>query len=261
MQGWLEERNERRRANATRRAADHAAHTTAARRPRTTRRTRARGMKGMATPEQMAALAAANGTDFDRLFLELMIKHHEGAVEMVEELTEQPGSAYEPTLFEFTRDVTNDQNAEIERMNVLLVGLSADARAGSSPASTDAGEAILNLDASRLVAETAGVLRSCEPGQLAAEAARGARRRGRQRRPATTPAAGRRRRPGGGNSTRARRCCRSRTRTWRSATTSWSSAAITASTSTACKASKRRSSCRPSSAPAGRATSRSSAIS
>ena len=43
-------------------------------------------------------------------------RHHEGAVTMVEELLEQPGSAYDPVLFEFTSDVTNDQEAEIERM-------------------------------------------------------------------------------------------------------------------------------------------------
>ena len=48
-------------------------------------------MMGMATPEQMAALAAANGPAFDRLFLERMIAHHEGAVKMVEKLLEQPG--------------------------------------------------------------------------------------------------------------------------------------------------------------------------
>ena len=59
-------------------------------------------MAGMATPQQMADLAAASATDFDRLFLQLMITHHEGAVTMVEELLEQPGSAYDPVLFEFT---------------------------------------------------------------------------------------------------------------------------------------------------------------
>ena len=101
---------------------------------------------GMASPEQLAALAAAEGTDFDRSFLQLMITHHEGAVTMVEELLEQPGSAYEPTLFEFTTDVTNDQNAEIERMNALLVSISADPRAGLKAGFEDAGEAILNLE-------------------------------------------------------------------------------------------------------------------
>jgi uncharacterized protein (DUF305 family) len=153
MQGWLEERNELGvdgPATAAA-AAEHTAHTTAGA-PAADHANHANpaahsglGMKGMATPEQLAALAAASGTDFDRLFLTLMIKHHEGAVQMVEALTEQPGSAYEPALFEFTRDVTNDQNAEIERMNVLLVGLSADARAALKPGFDDAGEAILNL--------------------------------------------------------------------------------------------------------------------
>ncbi|HET7610073.1 MAG TPA: DUF305 domain-containing protein, partial [Gammaproteobacteria bacterium] len=133
MQKWLAERNEPAMDPAAP-TADHAAHAG-----------HAGGMKGMATPEQMAALAAANGPEFDRQFLTLMIKHHEGAVEMVADLTEQPGSAYEPALFEFTRDVTNDQNAEIERMNALLVGLSTDPRAALKAGFADAGEAISNL--------------------------------------------------------------------------------------------------------------------
>ena len=103
-------------------------------------------MAGMATPRQMADLAAAEGTDFDRLFLELMITHHEGAVTMVEELLEQPGAAYDPVLFEFTNDVTNDQTAEIERMNVLLIGLSNDPRALLSAGFDDAGQVLMNLE-------------------------------------------------------------------------------------------------------------------
>ena len=102
-------------------------------------------MAGMASPEDMARLAQLEGTAFDRLFLELMITHHEGAVTMVEELLEQPGSAYDPVLFEFANDVTNDQTAEIERMSGRLVSLSADARAGLSPGFEDAGQAIMNL--------------------------------------------------------------------------------------------------------------------
>ena len=53
-------------------------------------------MAGMATPEQMAELAGSKGTDFDRLFLQLMITHHEGAVTMVEELLERPGFGVRP---------------------------------------------------------------------------------------------------------------------------------------------------------------------
>ena len=115
MQGWLRERGE----DVPEPTAHDAMHTT-------------HKMAGMASPQQMADLAAADGIDFDRLFLQLMIAHHEGAVAMVEHLLDQRGSAYEPTLFEFTTDVTNDQTAEIERMNELLVGLSDDPRAGLS---------------------------------------------------------------------------------------------------------------------------------
>jgi uncharacterized protein (DUF305 family) len=107
------------------------------------------GMKGMASPEQMAALAAANGTAFDRMFLEMMIRHHQGALDMVEELHRQPGTAYEPVMFEFTNEVVNDQTSEMERMNTTLAGLSTDPRATLKPGFRDAGEAISNL---RLVA-------------------------------------------------------------------------------------------------------------
>jgi len=103
-------------------------------------------MAGMASPEQMAELATLSGTDFDRLFLQLMIPHHEGAVTMVKDLMKQPGAAYDPVLFEFTTDVVNDQAAEIERMNSLLVSLSDDPRATLTAGFMDAGQAILNLE-------------------------------------------------------------------------------------------------------------------
>jgi len=102
-------------------------------------------MAGMASPEQMAALAAAEGVEFDRQFLTLMIAHHEGAVDMVEELLRQPGSAADPILFRFVGDIENDQTTEIDRMDVLLAGLSSDPRAGLTPGFADAGEAIMNL--------------------------------------------------------------------------------------------------------------------
>ena len=40
-------------------------------------------MAGMATPAQMAEIATLQGTDFDRMFLTLMIAHHEGAIDMI----------------------------------------------------------------------------------------------------------------------------------------------------------------------------------
>jgi len=129
MQGWLRERSER-VPDPTAHSAMHTTHK----------------MAGMASPEQMAELAASKGTAFDKLFLSLMITHHEGAVKMVEELMEQPGSAFDTQLFKFTSDITNDQVAEIGRMNALLVSLSADPRAGLSAGFRDAGQAISNLE-------------------------------------------------------------------------------------------------------------------
>ncbi|MDH5311369.1 MAG: DUF305 domain-containing protein [Gammaproteobacteria bacterium] len=129
MQQWLRERGE----DVPEPTAHDAMHTS-------------HKMAGMASPEQMAELAASRGTDFDRQFLQLMIAHHRGAVTMVENLLKQPGSAYEPALFEFTTDVTNDQNAEIERMNVVLMGLSTDPRAGLEPGFDNAGQALLHMN-------------------------------------------------------------------------------------------------------------------
>ena len=70
-------------------------------------------MMGMATPEQMQQLSQSDSTDFDRMYLNLMIKHHEGAIDMVDRLNEYPGSAYDPQLYEFVSDLTNDQGVEI----------------------------------------------------------------------------------------------------------------------------------------------------
>ena len=102
-------------------------------------------MAGMATADQMTALAASNGAEFDRQFLTLMIAHHEGAIDMVDDLLEQPGSAADPVIFRFVGDIENDQKSEIDRMDALLAGLSPDPRAMLKPGFADAGEAILNL--------------------------------------------------------------------------------------------------------------------
>ncbi len=123
-------------------------------------------MAGMASPEQMAELAASKGVAFDRLFLELMIPHHEGAVTMVDDLLDQPGSAYDPVLFEFTSDIVNDQTAEIERMNALLVSLSTDPRAGLAPGFDDAGQAVLNLELVAALPKPAGFFDPENPAGL-----------------------------------------------------------------------------------------------
>ena len=126
-------------------------------------------MKGMATDTQMAALTAASGAAFDRQFLSLMIAHHEGAIGMVEALLEQPGSAYNPTLFEFTTDVTNDQSREIELMHGLLLGLSDDPRANLAAGLYDAEEAIWNLRKVAVLTKPPGFYDPANPAELPPE--------------------------------------------------------------------------------------------
>jgi uncharacterized protein (DUF305 family) len=77
-------------------------------------------MPGMLTPEQMGRLAAASGREFDRLFLELMISHHAGALIMVRDLFDTPGAGQESEIFGFATDVDADQRMEIVRMGVML---------------------------------------------------------------------------------------------------------------------------------------------
>jgi uncharacterized protein (DUF305 family) len=78
------------------------------------------GMPGMISPERMARLRAARGEAFDRLFLELMIEHHEGAIAMVAELLATDGAAQDPEIFSFAAHVESDQRMEIERMRRML---------------------------------------------------------------------------------------------------------------------------------------------
>jgi uncharacterized protein (DUF305 family) len=78
-------------------------------------------MPGMLNAEEMDRLAAAKGPEFDRLFLEGMIKHHGGALIMVRELFALPGAAQESEIFAFVSDVDADQRMEIDRMRAMLV--------------------------------------------------------------------------------------------------------------------------------------------
>lgn len=76
-------------------------------------------MPGMLTQEELNRLAAATGTQFDQLFLEFMIRHHEGALEMVAELFASDGGGQDPQLFQFASHVDTDQRIEIERMRAM----------------------------------------------------------------------------------------------------------------------------------------------
>jgi len=77
-------------------------------------------MPGMLTQGELDLLAASSGTEFDRLFLEFMIKHHEGALLMVEQLFASDGAAQEVDIFTFASHVEADQSIEIARMRSML---------------------------------------------------------------------------------------------------------------------------------------------
>ena len=77
-------------------------------------------MPGMLTPDEMARLADAHGPAFDRLFLEGMIKHHQGALTMVRDLFATAGAAQDTEIFAFASDVDADQRMEIDRMRAML---------------------------------------------------------------------------------------------------------------------------------------------
>jgi uncharacterized protein (DUF305 family) len=77
-------------------------------------------MPGMLTDAQMSELAAATGVAFDRLFLEDMIRHHDGALIMVQQLLATPGAAQESDIFTFVSDIDSDQRMEMERMGAML---------------------------------------------------------------------------------------------------------------------------------------------
>lgn len=81
-------------------------------------------MTGMLTAEQLDTLDAATGVEFERAFLTLMIQHHEGALQMVEELFATPRAGQEVDVNVFANDVIIVQTAEIGAMRQMLYQLS-----------------------------------------------------------------------------------------------------------------------------------------
>ena len=73
-------------------------------------------MPGMLTPAELAAMEAASGERFVQLFLIGMTKHHQGALQMVDELLSTQGAAADPRLYRFATDVDSDQRIELDRM-------------------------------------------------------------------------------------------------------------------------------------------------
>jgi len=92
MQSWLDESNY---------SGTHAGHM---------------DMGGMLSDEDIAKLAVSKGAAFDRLFLEGMIAHHEGAIQMAEMIKDSTNSEVKK-LF---NNIVSSQSAEIEAMKALL---------------------------------------------------------------------------------------------------------------------------------------------
>lgn len=80
-------------------------------------------MHGMLTPAEMGSLQVARGTDFDRLFLTFMIRHHEGAIRMVADLFATPRAGQDVDVSVFANDVETTQSAEIALMRMMLLEL------------------------------------------------------------------------------------------------------------------------------------------
>ncbi|MBB1041248.1 MULTISPECIES: DUF305 domain-containing protein [unclassified Dietzia] len=79
-----------------------------------------RMMDGMLSPEEMQELADAEGTDAARLFLEQMIVHHEGAIDMAED---QVSGGTHPEAVELAQTIIDTQQREIDQMREMLAGL------------------------------------------------------------------------------------------------------------------------------------------
>jgi uncharacterized protein (DUF305 family) len=80
-------------------------------------------MPGMLNAEELAQLDKARGTEFDRLFLTYMIRHHAGAVSMVDKLHASDGAVQDEVVFKLTSDIYADQTTEIDRMQKILAAL------------------------------------------------------------------------------------------------------------------------------------------
>jgi uncharacterized protein (DUF305 family) len=135
MQRWLSTRGEPRSDGHGQHGGDHDAHRSVVSRPadpaqaspatpatpgRTAPDSGYATMPGMLTPAQLDELARARGAAFERLFLEYMIAHHEGALLMVAELFRSPGAAQESETFELATHIESDQRIEIARMRRML---------------------------------------------------------------------------------------------------------------------------------------------
>ena len=75
-------------------------------------------MAGMATPAQLRELEEARGVDLDRRYLELMIAHHEGGIEMADAVLAR---SEVPQVRAFASGMLQTQQSEVDAMQAMLV--------------------------------------------------------------------------------------------------------------------------------------------
>jgi uncharacterized protein (DUF305 family) len=80
-------------------------------------------MPGMLSPEELARLDQARGPEWDRLFLAAMMRHHQGALKMVDDLFNAHGALQDEDVFKFVSDLYADQTTEIDVMKKMSAGL------------------------------------------------------------------------------------------------------------------------------------------
>ena len=80
-------------------------------------------MPGMLSPDELAQLDKARGPEWDRLFLRAMIKHHEGAIKMVDDLFASYGALQDEDVYALASDIYADQTSEIDRMQRMLADI------------------------------------------------------------------------------------------------------------------------------------------
>ncbi len=125
---------------------------------------------GMATPAQLAAMAAAKDVAFERLFLARMITHHEGAVRMAGELLDRGGTAADPGLAAFVDDLVKEQKEEIKRMSALLGTVAEDPRTALKAGTDQAGQAASGMTLVAALPKPTGFFDPRNPYELPAAA-------------------------------------------------------------------------------------------
>lgn len=120
------------------------------------------GMSGMLSDDQLQELADSSGAEFDRLFAQYMIEHHEGAIDMAEDVQDSA----DPRVAALAAEIITAQQAEIEQMRAFLDRSRGSAASGGGEArvvglstALDHAHAAVPVTGALLVGTHTGVVR------------------------------------------------------------------------------------------------------